>query len=317
MKLDQVLPIPELVRGLSAVVVGVFDRDGRIVDGNRGLEYIIDMEDGSELAGRDVSRLFLQPRFETLQNTGERDGGEVYRGLINLGEAESRFRSLNGGVYRDGDSLILVAEFDIREMEELNDTVIQLHDEMATVQRELIRTNREMKRNEVRISELLRKDPLTELPNRRAFDERMDFEIARSRRGGGLFSLALLDIDHFKEINDNHGHNAGDRVLQYFAVLLADNMRTIDFFARIGGEEFAIILPDTESRQAVELTERLRRILESNTSAVIEEAVTASFGLTEYRGDDDNMETMMERADRALYRSKDEGRNRVSIYQPG
>lgn len=313
MKSGEVLPVPPALRELTAVVLGVFSRGGIIVDGNRGLKYILDLEANAEIRGREFAGYFMQPRFEEfLAGTPDADG-IVYEGLLNLGQAETRFRSLRGSVSRDGEHLILLAEFDIAEMEGLNDTVLQLNDEMATVQRELMRANRKLKQNEARIQELVRRDPLTDLPNRRAFDERMEFELAHATRNGGRFCLAILDIDHFKEVNDSHGHNAGDRALQYFTSLFADNMRNIDFFARIGGEEFAVILPNTTPETAYEVMERLRRNLETSHCNDIGKPLTASFGISGNRLDGDSATTLKERADQALYQAKETGRNRVCV----
>lgn len=315
MKTEDALPVPPLLRNLTAVVLGVFDRQGLMVDGNRGMHYLLDLDEDRDLRGVNIARLFMQPRFDALRGGDDGDrGGVLYRGLLNLGEAETRYRSLRGAVYRDGDYLILLAEFDIPEMEKLNDTVLQLNEDMASVQRQLLRANRKLKQNEARIQELVRRDPLTQLPNRRAFDERMEFELARTERSHSRFCLSLLDIDHFKEVNDTYGHNTGDRVLQFFTAVLTDNMRNVDFFARIGGEEFALILPDTDPDMAVEVCERLRRILAASDMPELDRALTASFGITGNRLGGEEEETavkMLERADVALYRAKQEGRNRI------
>lgn len=313
MKSAKIHSIPRLLRDLTAVVLGVFDRNGVIVEGNRGLKYILEAEADTDIRGMSFTDYFMQPRFEELLAGTAGKDSIVYEGLLNLGRPHTRFRSLRGSVSLDGDRLILLAEFDIAEMEKLNDTVLQLNDEMAAVQRELMRANRKLKQNEARIQELVRRDPLTDLPNRRAFDERMDFELARSARSRGHFSLVILDIDNFKAVNDSHGHNVGDRVLQYFTSLLAANMRNIDFIARIGGEEFAFILPDTPPEAAREVMERLRRILETSHCRDIGRPLTASFGVTGSRLDGESAMAMKERADQALYRAKETGRNLVCV----
>ncbi len=315
MKITDILPVPQPFRDFTAVVVAVIDREGRILGNNKGLNYVCNRQAEEDMTGARIANLFMQPRFDTLLQKEGDDGGIIYEGLINMGDTD-HYRSLTGSIYRDREGFIVLAEFDVRELEKLNETVIELNEETATVQRDLVRTNRELKRNEERIKELVRQDPLTELPNRRAFDERMSFELARTRRGGKGFSLAVLDIDHFKEVNDTHGHNAGDRILKFFSNLLLENMRDIDFFARIGGEEFAIIFPDTGVEPATDVAERLRGLLASSPAPVIDAPITASFGLTEYNDGEDSVEKIFERADQAMYESKDKGRNRVSIYRP-
>jgi len=315
MKVTDILPIPGPFRDFTAVVIAVIDRRGAVLGCNKGMNFVCNRATDEDMTGTQVAENFMQPRFDTLLRQDGTGGSVIYNGLINMGDTE-HYRSLNGSIRRDEEGFIMLAEFDVSELENLNETIIEMHEEMASVQRNLIRANRKLKRNEARINELVRQDPLTKLPNRRAFDERMKFEVSRSRRSGRGFSLAALDIDNFKAINDTYGHNAGDRILQYFSGLLSKNMRDIDFFARTGGEEFAIIFPDCGAGEAAEVSERLRRLLEAGQAPVVDAPVSASFGLTDYHGEDDSVEKITERADRAMYESKNRGRNRVSIYRP-
>lgn len=156
-------------------------------------------------------------------------------------------------------------------------------------------------------------DALTGLSNRRAFLDWAGRELRRSHRYHDPMSLILLDIDHFKRINDNHGHAAGDVVLATVARLLAGTVRNCDVVARWGGEEFVLALPSTPLTGASEVAERARRLIEA---AVIQARpstpipVTASFGAAELlKGE--TMEQMIDRADRAMYEAKSSGRNRV------
>jgi diguanylate cyclase len=155
-------------------------------------------------------------------------------------------------------------------------------------------------------------DSLTELPNRAAWDERLALEAARWERYPGELLLAVLDVDHFKRINDSFGHLSGDRVLKIIAGELRRRLRKTDFIARFGGEEFALLLPGTQLANGVQLLEELRVNIQQCPfhfkGARIE--VTFSAGITAF-GPGDSAEGVFERADRAMYRAKDAGRNRV------
>ncbi|MBN3574815.1 GGDEF domain-containing protein [Vibrio neptunius] len=156
------------------------------------------------------------------------------------------------------------------------------------------------------------KDELTQLYNRRALEELLPKELARSSRHRQPLSVLLLDIDHFKKVNDTYGHQAGDRVLRTTGKLLILQTRKDDLSFRYGGEEFLVLLPNTDIDNAMIVAEKLReaikraRMLPTNV-----ESCTASFGVTEFNGDDD-WKSVIERADRALYNAKENGRDRVT-----
>lgn len=155
-------------------------------------------------------------------------------------------------------------------------------------------------------------DPLTQLANRAAWDERLELEMARQQRYGGHLLLAVLDVDHFKRINDSFGHLAGDRVLKIIANELRKRLRKTDFIARFGGEEFALLLPETPLEAGLPLIDGLRAGIQACPfhfkGARLE--VTLSGGVTDFR-ERDSAEAVFQRADQALYRAKGNGRNRI------
>jgi diguanylate cyclase len=155
-------------------------------------------------------------------------------------------------------------------------------------------------------------DPLTGLPNRAAWSERLDLEVARRQRYGGQLLLAVLDIDHFKRINDGYGHLAGDRVLKIIAGELNKRLRKTDFIARFGGEEFVLLIPATPLEGGVQLLQTLRVAIEACPFHFKGEPVTITFsaGIAEFRNGEAT-ELTFERADKALYRAKGAGRNRI------
>ena len=158
-----------------------------------------------------------------------------------------------------------------------------------------------------------RHDPLTGLMNRRAFDEALEAEVQRSRRRGEPFSVLMLDADHFKDINDEEGHAAGDRALQHMGTLLAAHMRDIDRVGRYGGEEFVVLLPGTALDDARVTAERLRQKVQALPPRWQERALplTVSIGVAQWQAEGDDIAMLLARADAALYRAKEAGRNCV------
>jgi diguanylate cyclase (GGDEF)-like protein len=154
-------------------------------------------------------------------------------------------------------------------------------------------------------------DPLTGLANRMTFGDALDRELARARRDGGEVTLVLLDLDHFKRLNDTRGHQAGDDVLRRTAATLREQQRTYDVAARYGGEEFALIGPGLSADDAAATAERIRAAIAGNGCDV-----TASVGVATYPRDASDAHTLVAAADEALYRAKREGRNRVSQAAP-
>jgi diguanylate cyclase (GGDEF)-like protein/PAS domain S-box-containing protein len=167
---------------------------------------------------------------------------------------------------------------------------------------------------EAELVRLTQVDVLTGCNNRRYFLEQMDKEILRAKRYDRTLSLLMLDIDFFKHVNDTHGHQAGDQVLKSIAGTMAKNARELDTLARIGGEEFAIILPETDNQGAVDLAERLRNAIET-TRHVLETGVglqiTVSIGAASLATVDLTTDGLLKAADIAMYQAKIGGRNMV------
>ncbi|MBP5102032.1 diguanylate cyclase [Pseudomonas protegens] len=155
-------------------------------------------------------------------------------------------------------------------------------------------------------------DPLTGLPNRAAWSERLEHEVGQWQQHGNSLLLAMLDLDHFKRINDNYGHLAGDKVLKIIANVLRKRLRGSDFIARFGGEEFVLLLPNTPWPVGVRIVEALRAAIEACPFHFKGEPVTitVSVGLSAFKAGD-RSDLVIKRADQALYRAKDAGRNRV------
>lgn len=158
-------------------------------------------------------------------------------------------------------------------------------------------------------------DPLTGLSNRRQYEMLFRRERERCVRQGGAMVVGIADLDHFKQINDTHGHDLGDQALKHVAQIFLESLRQSDVVGRFGGEEFILLLPDTQITQAQAVVERLREQL-ANTPLVagsLKIPVTATFAITQVRVDDDSIEDIIRRADKSLYQGKKAGRNRVVV----
>ena len=182
----------------------------------------------------------------------------------------------------------------------------------STMRETLYKRGNELKAAHARIEELAQVDELTGLLNRRYIMKTLNEEMARAQRFGGACSVAIIDLDFFKRINDQYGHPVGDEVLRTFAITLFANLRAVDKLGRYGGEEFLMILPDTAKDQALRTLDRLRSIASEVDWAAISRVmnVTMSAGISEVRKEDSAAD-ILARADAALYNAKDAGRNRV------
>nr|WP_290949403.1 diguanylate cyclase [Halomonas sp.] len=176
----------------------------------------------------------------------------------------------------------------------------------------------ERKQLEARLEQQAMTDSLTGLGNRRFLEDQAAMEIARTKRSGAPLSLIAIDLDHFKRVNDTHGHDVGDKVLQAFAITARTQLRDGDVLCRMGGEEFAVLLPDTTCEQAMQVAERLRYSVESTPVDIDSEdmnvgtlSYTASLGVTRVYPNETSLKPAIKRADQGLYIAKEAGRNQT------
>ncbi len=229
--------------------------------------------------------------FKRLWNTIR--AGKTWEGEVN--------RTKNGGFYWV--RAIISPELD--EDGTITGYVAVRHD--VTLQKRLEETLEEL----TEVTRRSHTDALTGLFNRSRMSELVEMEIARAERYHTPFSVALMDVDHFKPINDTYGHLEGDEVLKTLAKILTDNTRKSDIIARWGGEEFIILLPNTAIAPAMRKVEELRKAIADHPFSAVGH-ITASFGLAQWQSDD-NEESLVGRADVALYLAKESGRNRVEV----
>lgn len=200
----------------------------------------------------------------------------------------------------------------LNELASKNEALAQVN---VTLEQKVTERTLALQQANLELEALARHDPLTRLKNRRSVDERLHEEFVRMKRSGQHYALLLVDIDHFKLVNDRHGHEQGDLVLKQVSAIMMHSCRSSDFLGRYGGEEFVAILPDTSHEQALHVAEKIRAAVENAVFSGLE-GITISIGLACSRPDDPDELMAFRRADRNLYRAKDNGRNQVADDSP-
>lgn len=268
-------------------------------------------EDSLALASRELPDVFIVSQY--LENGG--DGLRLVSNLrarldtrqsaiilvVNDGKMETATKGLELGA-----SDYIHAPFDANEM------VARLRSQMRRKKySDRLRSN---VRDSLRMAVI---DPLTGLYNRRYATQHMNRIIERSEESGQPYAVVMLDIDKFKSVNDTYGHDTGDNVLKEFARRLQENLRGVDLIARLGGEEFLVVMPDTGPREVEFAAERLRKAIEKQTFVAESDhpiPLTVSLGVAFGGPTDKNPDLLIQQADKALYESKASGRNRVSYF---
>ncbi|WP_420427960.1 GGDEF domain-containing protein [Algiphilus sp.] len=257
-----------------------------------------------------VAPYLLSPRLDALQRLAGTAAAPCYRGLLTIGDPEGQARSLRGHVRFQSDGWLLMAEHDIEDIMRVSDAAMRLSADLAQSQRELIVMNRRLSEREAEIHSLSVTDQLTGVGNRRQLDQCLEAAVMTARTEHIPFSLVMIDIDHFKAVNDVFGHAIGDRLLQHLARTLQEGLRNTDTVCRFGGEEFAIVMPDCDLDAAGACSEAMRTRIAQLPGVEQAPRVTATFGVAQWR-EGDTADSLLQRADDALYQGKSDGRNRV------
>jgi len=303
------LNISTIFLDMQAVVMAKISSVGKLIEANVGFYNLLPFSPnhGNNV---NVSDCFIQPSFNFL-TTKTSDKTQIrYKGIFTIGNRASKTWTLEGTFYKDGDNWFIMAEHNIQEIESMRLLLSDLNRDLAQKQRELVRINRELMREKELVAQLSLTDPLTGLGNRRKLEENLNIEIIRTHREQGECGLIMCDIDHFKAINDDFGHDIGDIVLTEFAKLIIHCIRPSDLAIRYGGEEFIILMPGASVENTSQSAERLRKALSELQFEQIPRTITASFGVSELVTDD-TPERFIKRADTAMYQAKNTGRNQV------
>jgi diguanylate cyclase (GGDEF)-like protein/PAS domain S-box-containing protein len=246
-----------------------------------------------------------QPFTVTLQNF--RKSGQAFWNQLTT----SPVRDKNGKLTH-----FIGIQRDVTEIREAQQDLLNAHVALKGLNRDL---EQRVASRTLELERLATTDPLTDAHNRRFLMARAEIEIAQARRQVSALSVVMFDIDHFKRINDNYGHIAGDRVLVALSQAVRKEMRLGDTFARVGGEEFVLLLPQSDAEQALQVAERLRRMvedLEIAAGANLVLRITSSFGVATMSPMVDGVDALYLAADTALYQAKGAGRNCVVAFKP-
>lgn len=287
---------------LSQLAIVSFDEEEKIEDCNQGFLKMLGLS--AKPVGRKITDFFsFDPRNVSLPN----DEGWVLVTLRFLEDSSFQI-TLTGYLFALQRRYLLIVEKHQLTCDEILAKMSLLNNQLADLTRDLSRKNQDLKEANARIRKIMNTDSLTGLLNRRSFRKTLSKTMAFARRQGFPLSLVMIDIDHFKAINDTFGHTTGDQVLKKFASILRRSCRHEDVVARFGGEEFAVLLLHTDASSASSWSERVRAKIENTRMGTVHQKVTASFGITEFRPSDTE-QSLIKRADDALYEAKRRGRN--------
>jgi len=299
--------VPAWLKDFRAIAVALITDDGRIVEANEGFLTTL----AGIIEGFSTSN-FIDPSFNLLCHSPAQADGLIYHGLLTLGAPEGARRAFSGRVYRMNQMLFVAAEMDISAFEQMNDEIGKLSKELDEVRRQLSKRNHALQSTLEEMAQLKSRDSTTGLANRIVLDQRMEEEISRWERSRRPLALLLMDMDGFTNINADYGREVGDEVLKHVATVASQAVRTVDVAVRYGGQEFAILLPETNEMGALIVAERLRMDLEGQIMLPVMEPVTASFGVATYLSGEQR-EELYARAWRALKHAKAHGKNAITM----
>ncbi|HCW92705.1 MAG TPA: GGDEF domain-containing protein [Flexistipes sinusarabici] len=298
--------IKRYINEFAPVIFIILDSDGKIETINDYTNRLF----GKKIIGESFDNLLVQYH----QNFSIGDLANSYESecMLNIYTQDKNTQTYQFHFFKYGSKIIVFAHLDVDEIQMLSNEVMSVNQELSNLSRELTKKNVELKKANEKIAELTRTDPLTDLANRRFFNERLGEMVSLSQRKLQPLSLIMTDIDNFKFINDKYGHDAGDKVLKEYADLMQSFVRTEDLVSRFGGEEFMIILPLTTSEDAYSVAERIRIKLSEKDILKNGVKITASFGVCTLKKEE-SIESFIKRVDTALYKAKHTGRNKTII----
>ncbi len=291
----------------DAINIGIviLDREMKVKKWNRWMEIN---------SGIDADRILDSSIYDFFPDLGTPKFTRSCKSVFSFGNFCFFSQKLHKHLFKFKSSGYLDADFEFMQQ---NCAMGPLRDEKNEIQYLFIYVQdvTEVAVYEQKLIEMNMKDGLTGIYNRRYMESKLKEEFNRNKRYGGKFSLIMFDIDHFKAVNDNYGHQCGDFILKSVCSRVNSIIRNVDIFARYGGEEFCCMLPETPLDGAVLVAERFRAAIEKQDNKYddLNVKVTISLGVSHIKEDVSSPEMLLKKADDALYKAKNEGRNRVEI----
>lgn len=279
--------------------VVIIDRNSEIVFFNEGAEKVFGYT-ANEIIGQKLDTL-LPERFHIQHDMMVHEfAGSESRGK----SSEERHRNIYGRRKTGEEFAASAAIFDLSRGDQKY---------YAAVVRDISKS----RKTEEELLRLAATDPLTGAFNRREFTAIAEREALRANRYHHPLSVLMLDLDHFKRLNDTYGHGAGDKALQRFTMICTNALRNVDVFGRWGGEEFVALLPETDIQGATVIAERLRKLTADNLLTYNDHKInfTASIGIAEFKDGETSIDGVLGRADNAVYDAKKAGRDRISVFR--
>ena len=299
--------LKEYLMEYSSLCIILLDKKFRIIHCNKGFLDLVGLEEAplEDLLSNYLPDGSSRELFSLLQ---EKDPVRNLR--VSLWGKGDHMYILEVDKYSIEDTFLIMGEVKTLSGSEIVEEFTVLNNELTNMVRELNKKNNELKKANDTITRLMQIDYLTEIYNRRFFMEALEKALSLFNRHGHSVSIVAADLDDFKRINDSYGHNIGDQVLVEFSGMLQELSREEDTPARVGGEEFSVLLPSTAYEDALKYAEKVRKAWNEKKVSPLNESLSASFGVTQLR-QGDNVDAALKRADEALYRAKEKGKNRV------
>jgi len=312
MKIDDIpdcpYPFGTYLKELTTDLIVIFDGDHNLLKCNQRFLYLSELGE-SELKDKRVEELFITENSDFPEIPEKGNYNEIKLQFSDLLTTKSDY-FFSGYIFNTGDYYCLIAKERRGGDEEILKKISLLNNALSNKTRKLSKKNKELEKANKRIEKLSKTDVLTGLANRRHFMDYFEKMMSQAQRHSTPLSLVIIDLDKFKEVNDTYGHSAGDDVLSALGDLLDREVRKEDLVARIGGEEFAILLTQANMEEAYSYAERIRKRVQTMDVSSVPKEISASLGISTLKENDD-MESIMKRADKALYEAKENGRNKV------